>query len=75
VAASRNAAQTVYPTPKSPNLFPQKCDRFCGSQAIHCNHFLHKAEDSTSRLLFVSFAVSSQLLKQFPEVLAIALAI
>ena len=27
-AASRNAAQTVYPTPKSPNLFPQKCDHF-----------------------------------------------
>ncbi len=36
-AASRNAAQTVYPTPKSPNLFPQKCDHFRGSQAIHSN--------------------------------------
>lgn len=57
-AASRNAAQTVYPTPKSPNLFPQKCDHFRGSQAIHRNRFLQLAEDSTTRSLFVSFAVS-----------------
>ena len=41
-AASRNAAQTVYPTPKSPNLIPQKCDHFRGSQAIHRNCNLRK---------------------------------
>jgi hypothetical protein len=48
VAASRNAAQ----------FFPQNCDHFRGSQAIHCNCFLQLAEDSTTRSLFVSFAVS-----------------
>jgi hypothetical protein len=52
-AASRNATQTIYPTPKSPNLFPQKCDHFRGSQAIHHNRFLQLA-----RSLFVRFAVS-----------------
>ncbi len=52
-AASSNAAQTVYPTPKPPNLFPQKCDHFRGSQAIHRNRFLQLA-----RSLFVSFVVS-----------------
>jgi hypothetical protein len=57
-AASRNAAQTVYPQEMPPNFFPQKCDHFCSSQATHLNRFLQLVEDSTTRLLFVSFEVS-----------------